>query len=385
MPITTNVFRLNDVYNLVANNQIVYDAGSDPGANTLWIWGSGYGGNLGNNTRGSSAAVSSPVQIPGTSWSTFDASDHVLATKSDGTLWVWGGAQCGNLGIDSASSSRSSPVQIPGTSWNDVSTGNSHSLGRKSDGTLWAWGNNYDGRLGDGTNICRSSPIQVPGTSWCAISGGHKTSFGLKTDGTLWSWGYSYNGVLGCGGSPGTNSPRSSPIQIPGTSWVEVDQEYQSAMARKTDGTVWVWGNNSAGKLGIYTQLNGSFIRSPLQLPGTTWNQIAMGWYNAQARKTDGTLWTWGENNAGQVGNNTGVPVSSPVQIPGTQWNDVCNTDTRGVIARKTDGTLWNWGCSGYGQLGNNTSNYNNKSSPVQIPGTQWSRISSRMARKTVT
>lgn len=378
------VFALEDAYKKIASGCWVYDANSDPGSNTLWIWGDNYSGQLGQSTCGTGTFVSSPVQIPGTSWCDFDTSNQVLATKSDGTLWAWGPNGCGNLGNNSIEPA-SSPIQVPGTAWNDVSAGTGHSMARKSDGTLWGWGNGYLGRIGDSACTCRSSPVQIPGTSWCGVVAGHQNTLALKTDNTLWAWGQDGYGVLGCGGSAG--QPKNSPIQIPGTSWVEVDYEYQSVLARKSDGTLWGWGSNVNGQLGTDCCRSGiNNIRSPIQIPGTSWNDIAMGWYHAMARKTDGTLWTMGENNAGQLGINTGsgANTSSPNQVPGTSWNDICTTDTRGSMGRKTDGTLWLWGCSGAGRLGNSTGNYNNKSSPIQLPGTLWSGIGSRMARKSV-
>jgi alpha-tubulin suppressor-like RCC1 family protein len=373
------VFALEDAYKKIASGCWVYDGNSDPGANTLWMWGDNYAGQLGQSTRGSNSERSSPVQIPGTSWCVFNSRDHILATKSEGTLWAWGSGGHGKLGNNNVNST-SSPVQVPGTAWNNVSAGGTHSAARKTDGTLWVWGRNYDGQLGQSNRTYTSSPVQVPGTSWCGVTAGQKATLALKTDGTLWAWGEGYSGVLGFV----TNYARCSPVQIPGNSWIEVDYEYQSVMARKTDGTAWVWGSNAQGQLGINCCRTGiGFIKSPVQLPGSAWSDIAMGWYHSMARKTDGTLWTMGENNIGQLGNNTqGGDTCSPVQIPGTSWNDICTIDTRGSMGRKTDGTLWVWGCAGYGLLGDNTSVP--KSSPIQIPGTQWSAIAGRMARKSV-
>jgi alpha-tubulin suppressor-like RCC1 family protein len=370
MSITKNVFRLNDVYDLVASNQIVYDANADPGARSLWYWGSSCNGALGNNNA--SIHISSPVQLPGTAWCCVAAAGHTLALKTDNTLWAWGfNTNRGQLG-DNTMINKSSPVQIPGTAWSDVDVGGSGtSIALKTDGTLWTWGDDDEGRLGNNTaGVHKSSPIQIPGTSWCGIVGGQYGNAGLKTDGTLWAWGR--DGGTGLRGVNTSNISVSSPVQIPGTQWNDIEYSSFSAAARKTDGTLWTWGRASYGVLG-----NDSLIyrSSPIQVPGTQWNDISLSNNFVLARKSDGTLWAWGRNNTGpgQLGDNTTANKSSPIQIPGTQWNDI-SAGSNSSFARKTDGTLWAWGDNTYGNLGDNTTIC--RSSPIQIPGTAWNDIS---------
>ena len=148
-------------------------------------------------------------------------------------------------------------------------------------GTLWVWGYNGQGQLGDGTITERSSPVQIPGTSWNDITGGSQHSLARKTDGTLWSWGYNVYGQLG----DGTRTYRSSPVQIPGTSWNNVAGGSSHSLARKTDGTLWAWGVNEFGQLGDGTK---TYRSSPIQIPGTSWNDIATSAYGCHhlARKS---------------------------------------------------------------------------------------------------
>jgi hypothetical protein len=222
--------------------------------NTLFSWGRGSYGRLGQNTT---TDVSSPVQIPGTTWSSISAAEkHSLATKTDGTLWSWGQNDQGRLG-QSDTTNRSSPVQIPGTSWNAIRGGRQHSLATKTDGTLWSWGNGELGQLGQNTTTNISSPIQIPGTTWSFISG-NQTSLATKTDGTLWAWGHNTSGQLG----HNDTILRSSPVQIPGTSWSSISAGYSHSLAKKTDNTLWAWGNNNNGKLG---QNNRTQFSSPVQ------------------------------------------------------------------------------------------------------------------------
>ena len=198
---------------------------------------------------------------------------------------------------------------------------------------------------------------------------------GLKTDGTLWMWGRNNYGGLGQG-EP-TNTHRSSPVQVPGTTWTTPIKSDYIAMAFKTDGTLWSWGYNGFGNLGHNDRTNRN---SPVQVPGTTWSNIDTRIDHVMATKSDNTLWVWGRNNDGAHGLNqpSDVHYSSPTQIPGTTWADGVSTYGASAIATRTDGTLWNWGMKSSGKLGQNSVQY--FSSPVQIPGTQWSGQSRHQA-----
>ena len=146
-------------------------------------------------------------------------------------------------------------------------------------------------------------------------------------------------------------------------------------MAIKTDGTLWGWGYNLQGHLGMHSPVaQAAKVSSPVQVGSdTNWSDVHLtSYYGATGLKTDGTLWAWGFNNWGQLGQNNKVAYSSPVQIPGTNW-DEWNINYYTSVATKTDGTLWAWGFGSKGQLGlNQSGNAANLSSPTQIPGTTW-------------
>ena len=360
------------VFNLVTynggTNWYGYEEVNRPDKNELWMWGYNANGLLGLNDR---TNRSSPTQVSGTTWSSIviGANQDTHATKTDGTLWAWGNNNGGALGQNNVVQ-YSSPVQIPGTTWSQALLNTqSNAAAIKTDGTLWAWGLNQFGTLGQNISMspgARSSPVQIPGTTWSGYTNGGNsvTCYGVKTDGTLWSWGYSGAGSLGHNQAYPAGS-YSSPTQIPGTTWTNnMNAGYTIFGGVKTDGTLWTIGGNTVGALG---QNNTTSRSSPVQIPGTTWSKIASSGTGLAAIKTDGTMWSWGQNNHGQVGNNTQSPgYSSPVQIPGTTWVDV-STAHYAYLATKTDGTLWSWGYNSpnYGTLGHN--NKTSYSSPVQI------------------
>ena len=248
---------------------------------------------------------------------------------------------------------------------------------------LWLWGNNNAGELGLNNRTAYSSPVQIPGNNWNTFSGPYGSggnTFGIKTDGTLWSWGSNSRGSLGLNQAVSTNI--SSPTQIPGTTWVTVYHEAAKVAAVKTDGTLWMWGSNHAGQLGQNSNSAwGQGSSSPVQVGSdTTWSKTAYkqsgSEYETQAIKTDGTLWSWGSNAYGQIADSSKVAKSSPVQVPGTTWNRFVVGAGDAVIAIKTDGTLWSWGDQYYGLGGINANNRGTggaaRSSPVQTPGTTW-------------
>ena len=224
----------------------------------------------------------------------------------------------------------SSPVQVPGTTWAVAATLQGATIATKTDGTLWSWGNNENGMLGQNQSPSsnKSSPVQIgSGTDWGKTLGklgaAQKNVLAIKTDGTLWSWGDNQEE-----GQLGDNSrvDKSSPVQIPGTSWSRVMKGggTGSCAAVRTDGTLWVWGLNSSGMLGMNKQGTEANARvsSPVQLPGTTWANIYFGPHTTVATKTDGTLWGMGRNQYGELAQNNTIQYSSPVQIGSdTTWS----------------------------------------------------------------
>ena len=371
------VWNIQDVRDKIIAEEWSYEA-LDPA--TIFAFGGNTYGQLGQNNT---TNYSSPRQVPGTTWAMLNGSmsgygQGVLALKTDNTLWAWGDGRYGAL-AQNDEVSRSSPVQISGTTWSEnFAQGMISSVAVKTDGTLWSWGINEGGNLGlnSPVNSHKSSPTQIgTGTDWSTTArqltkGGNSNESWhcIKTDGTLWGCGSNTYGVLGLGDTV----RYSSPVQIPGTwSGAKISKHFQSMAAVKSDGSLWTWGRNAEGQLG-HNQPTNTWYSSPVQLgTDTTWRKVVSANYGMIATKTDGTLWSWGNNAYGAVGTNqthNQKHRSSPTQITsGTDWNDIA-VSMQVRYATKTDGTLYGWGRSDGGSLFNGTNNAH-RSSPTQLQG----------------
>jgi alpha-tubulin suppressor-like RCC1 family protein len=342
----------------------------------LWSWGYNYFGQLGvNDTTTRSTPVT--TLLGGTNWKSVAGGNlHTIAIKTDGTLWSWGSNSYGALGVNDITN-RYTPVTtlLGGTNWKSVAGGQYHTIALKTDGTLWSWGVNNNGQLGVNDTTHRSTPVTtlLGGTNWKSVAGGQYHTIALKTDGTLWSWGYNPYGTLGVN----DNTNRSTPVTtlLGGTNWKSVAAGNYQTIAIKTDGTLWSWGYNAFGILGVNNTAHRSTPVTTL-LGGTNWKSVAGGNNHTIALKTDGTLWSWGLNNNGQLGVNDTTQRNTPVTtlLGGTNWKSVAAASYHN-IAIKTDGTLWSWGYNPYGQLGVNDTT--SRSTPVTtlLGGTNWKSV----------
>jgi len=348
-----------------------------PAVPSMWAWGRGQDGQLGINAVG---FRSSPVQVDsGISWPRIAAVEFAGGIKGDGTLWMWGDGVSGHMGINFVDK-RSSPTQVgTDTDWAAINVGASFIGAVKTNGTAWVWGQNNAAYLGLNNTIGagRSSPTQLGAlTNWVKIQFFSNSAVALKTDGTLWSWGHNLNGQVG----KNDTVYRSSPVQIgTDTNWSNIAGSFQTPIAQRTTGSIWSWGNGEAGNTGLNSVVHRS---SPVQIgTDTDWilaeNALSSGKSNL-LRKTNGTLWGFGYNNYGMIGTNIAVSISSPVQVGSlTTWSSVAVTSNTGLQV-KNDGTLWSAGNGAdYGQLGNNLSGATSyRSSPVQVgTGTQWTDV----------
>jgi alpha-tubulin suppressor-like RCC1 family protein len=325
------------------------------GSGTSWGVGYNFNGQLGNNTR---TDATWPVQTTGLSGITALATrgNISLGLKADGTVWVWGETSgiaparvtslSGMIGVAQGQYD-SVALKNDGTVWSwqwggppvrvgtlagiaAIAAGNGHFLALKNDGTVWAWGGNQYGQLGDGTSTDRSTPVQVSGLGGVkAISCGGYHSMALRNDGTVWSWGINQEGQLGAGwGFTEAWSPvaHPNPLQAIGLSNVTAIAGGGShAAALKSDGTMWVWGWDKMGQLGNGAiTVNGYEATGiPQQVPGIYGvTAIAAGNNHTLAVLSNGSLWGWGQGDGGQLGNGRSgcyqcESITSPWQISG--------------------------------------------------------------------
>lgn len=307
----------------------------------LYIWG--YGA-YGVNGDGSTFDVSAPAKVGSSQWKSINLdTDYAIGIDSLGRLFSWGTNTNGDLALNDTYT-RFSPNQVGSSFWTQATT--THAI--RSDGTLWGWGSNIWGDIGVNDLISRSSPVQI-GTDndWKVI----KPRYALKDDGRLYAWGYNYSGALGTGDP----FSRSSPVQLGTNSWSDIDTNMYTFMGI-TSGKLYASGT----------------------LPNTTnvpsWNQIATGPHFALGIKPDGSLWGWGRNEIGQLGLNStifGVDIS-PTQVGTSSWIAVAAGDSFSVAIR-SDGKLFTFGANNYGQLG--LGNYVHRSSPTQVGTNNWAKI----------
>ncbi|HCT64570.1 MAG TPA: hypothetical protein DIC60_04800, partial [Lachnospiraceae bacterium] len=293
------------------------------------------------------------------------------ALKSDGTVWSWGENSSGQLG-DNSTSQRKTPVQVSNlTGVTAIEGGYNTGYALGTGGAVWSWGQNSYGKLGDGTTSQRRTPVQVKGelgvgnlTGVTAIAGGIYNGYALK-GGIVWSWGTNSTGALGINKNYSQMSESKVPVQVVNLTGVTAIAAGDSAgYALKSDGTVWAWGDNVYGKLGNGTT-NSSLV--PVQvsnLSGVT--AIASHNFQAYALKSNGTVWAWGSNSTGQLGNGTTTNSSVPVQVSNLTGVTAIVSAGTSAYALKQDGTVWAWGYNYYGSTGNN-SNTNYFYVPVQV------------------
>jgi alpha-tubulin suppressor-like RCC1 family protein len=280
--------------------------------------------------------------------------DHAAMVRMDGTLWAWGRNNSGQVG-DGTTTDRNLPTRIGlQTDWFEVWTGTYHTLAMKIDGSLWAWGSNaYFGQLGDGTTTDRHAPVLVTSTYFSSLSVGYAFNIAVKGDGTLWAWGSNTAGQLG----DGTNTNRMIPTQI-GTAndWRHVAAGDNHAVAIKQDGSLWAWGANNEGQLGYDVAPPYNYRAHPTQVGSDTdWITIAAGNAHTVAVKQDGSLWAWGANNEGQLGNGTKTSLPYPTRIGlDNDWL-LISAGYVHTVAVKQDGSLWAWGYNPDGRLGDGT------------------------------
>ncbi|WP_438011640.1 hypothetical protein WME89_25195 [Sorangium sp. So ce321] len=325
----------------------------------FWSWGANDWGQLGDGTNTNRNKPMQEVGLLGVK-ALAAGGWHNLALLDNGAVWTWGANNYGQLGYGhtTVTPQPTKPADVAlVTGVKAIAACGWTSLALVSDGTVRAWGRNTWGNLGDGTTTDSNRPVQVAGLAGVkAIAAGSVHSLALREDGTLWAWGLNNLGQLG----DGTLTQRERPVKVSGLGTVKAiaaGRNYEGAghysLALLEDGTVWAWGANNWGQLGDGTNV---YKLAPVKVPdlGRVKAIAAGGWHNL-ALLEDGTVWSWGANNWAQLGNGVTDPVarpSKPVKVLGLAGVKAISANYYHNLALLEDGTVWIWGANNYGQIG---------------------------------
>ncbi|MCQ9377948.1 hypothetical protein [Methyloversatilis sp. XJ19-49] len=341
----------------------------------LYAWGGNSDGQLGDGSytgRATRLQVSLPAGV--SALGVAAGGVHTLAMGSNGTLYAWGGNEYGQLG-DGSAAFRTPPVRVSlpaGVSALDIAASGDHSLALASDGTLYAWGGNAVGQLGDGSTSDRTTPVAVSlpaGVSALGVAAGASHSLVAASDGRLYAWGENRYGELG----DGSTLQRTTPVQVSlpaAVSALSVAAGTFHSLARGSDGTLYAWGNNYYGQLGDGSTLQRTAPVSVNLPPGVSTLRVTAGRIHTLAQGSDGKLYAWGNNLYYQLGDGsfTDRPTPLPVVFPtGVSALGVAAGHYHN-LARGSDGKLYAWGDNGSGQLGNGSTAYSRTPMLVSLP-----------------
>jgi len=306
----------------------------------------------------------------------------VYAIAADETVWRWGRVEVGGAGACSGEACDPLPVKVAfpagaPTAFAAVAASSSAAFAIGKDGSLWSWGVNFWGPLGQPNRFVNyPTPTRVgAGTSWASVSAGNAHTLALTTDGTLFGWGQAFFGQLGVTSGPTlipcnavTQTCTTSPVQIGAAGeWAAVWAGGDSSLALKKDGSLWAWGDNRQGQLGV-GKAAGQFVFAPTQVGADTdWATASVSLNHALAVKKGGSLWSWGSNTSSELGHDTAEscdltsPPSAPLLVPcsatpvrvgaGTDWKAVAAGLGTSYATRTTE-NVWTWGDNSHGQAG---------------------------------
>ncbi|MEY5013718.1 MAG: hypothetical protein RIS92_76, partial [Verrucomicrobiota bacterium] len=318
----------------------------------------------GQHGDGAVQTVSSPSQRwTGSAWTQVAVAErHSLAIDSNGRLWAWGDNSAAQLG-DGTNADSAVPISPDGQAsvWIKVAVGPNNSAAIKSSGELWVWGSNYYGQFGDGSTTASLTMKQIAGT-WSDVAVGQGHVVAVKSNGELWAWGNNMNSQLGFAKPSQTQSTQLIPKKVGSSSlWTKVAAGDNHSLGLQGS-TLYAWGQNVLGQLG-----NGSNTdaNSPIKIGSLAWASIYAAGSTSAAISPLGKLFVWGSNEKGQLGDGGTLPSNSPKAFLASYDFSSVALSVNSVLARRTDGTVWATGANQSGQLGDGGTS--SKKTPVSI------------------
>lgn len=316
-------------------------------------WGDNSSGQLGN---GGTENATYPVEVFGLANAVGVAAGEgfSLALDSYGYVWAWGKNDLGQLG-DTTTSNRNTPVRVSRLNGVvQIAAGKNFALAVKNDGSVWAWGSNAKGQLGlevsDSAKF-RATPVQVSGTGFeklQKVAAGSDFCLALKVDGSVWAWGANDNGQLGLGNTVASIQPQR--VALPAEAIITEIAARNHALALQNNGTVWAWGKNDMGQLGDDTTTQRT---APVQVVDISEvKSIAVGTTWSLALRSDGSVWTWGDNEKGQLLDKTKTQRHFPVKAQGLADIVALVAGPAFAVVGKYVGDILAWGANSGGQLG---------------------------------
>ena len=341
------------------------------GAGQVSTWGDNTYGQLGD---GSTTDHLTPKLIPSLTGvqQVEGGREHVLALTTTGAVLAWGWNKHGQVGNGSIGGIVKSPVQVL-TSVIDIGAGHYSSFAVKADGTVWGWGQNTSGQIGTGTTALRvRTPRRIEGLGGVSIvdvAGGRNHAIALTAGGNVYAWGSNHYGQLG----NGTWQNSGTPVLVSSlTDVVGIFAGRDHNLAVRGDGSVWSWGYNGHGELGDGTGTNRNAPVRVVRLNGSALAnivQVGAGANHSLALRSDGTLWAWGRNNFGQLGDGTFSTRRRAVQVAGLSGVKQMAGGRQNSIAVTTGGEVYTWGENVYGQLGDGTVSTTGRNMPGKVAG----------------
>ena len=331
---------------------------------TAWAWGRNDSGQLGNG----GTTVTKPTQVGSAStWVMVAAGGgHSLGLQANGVLYTGGRNDYGQLGNGTVANAVVFVATGSALPTRSTAVGKDFGVAVRADGTLWAWGHNQFNQLGNGTIFDHIRPEQV-GTSneWVQVAAGADYALALKANGTLWAWGHNDYGQLGTGTTVVAVATLANPTIVGSALYTQVAAGTHHVLALRPDGTAWAWGSNQFGQLGNGTNtgitspaLFASPNPTPAQVGTALYTQVSAGGDHSLGLRPGGTAWAWGSNQYGQLGTGSTTGTSAPNIIPAQAGTDVYTQVSAGglhSLGLHANGSIWAWGLNDSGQLGNAT------------------------------